>query len=172
MAACIDCSRAWLGLNKVVHCPSICHALQVKYIAVSGMPILIRETHYDPCSQAKIGGTLRQLGSISYKHNVYCSIRDLSVQMASIDVKAYCASGANAKERWVCCQGNVEVRGPECWKLANELTGIIPKFCPSDCQWTSLTTRCSRVWVLLNRFDWCVPGFLISNSQALDDWIG
>ena len=61
MAARIDCSRARLGLNKVVHCPSICHALQVKFIAVSGMPILIRETHYDPCSQAKIGGTLRQL---------------------------------------------------------------------------------------------------------------
>ena len=29
MAARIDCSRAWLGLNKVAHCPSICHALQV-----------------------------------------------------------------------------------------------------------------------------------------------
>jgi len=80
MAAPIDCSRAQLGLNKVAHCPSICHALQVKCIAMSGMPIFIHETHYDPCSQAKIGGTLRQLD----KRNVYCSTRNLSVQMAGI----------------------------------------------------------------------------------------
>ena len=80
MAARIDCSRAQLGLNKVAHCPSICHALQVKCIAMSGMPIFIHETHYDPCSQAKIGGTLRQLD----KRNVYCSTRNLSVQMAGI----------------------------------------------------------------------------------------
>jgi len=45
MVARIDYSRARLGLNKVAHCPSICHALQVKFIAVSGMPILIRKTH-------------------------------------------------------------------------------------------------------------------------------
>ena len=63
MAARIDCSRARLGLNKVAHCPSICHALQVKFIAVSGMPMLILETYYDPCSQAEVGGTVRQLGS-------------------------------------------------------------------------------------------------------------
>ena len=49
-------------------------------IAMGGMPTLIRKTHYDPCSQAKIGGTLRQLD----KRNVYCSIRNLSVQMAGI----------------------------------------------------------------------------------------
>jgi len=49
-------------------------------IAMSGMPTLICKTHYDPCSQAKIGGTLRQLD----KRNVYCSIRNVSVQMASI----------------------------------------------------------------------------------------
>jgi len=48
--------------------------------AMSGMPILICETHYDPCSQAKVGGTLRQLD----KRNVYCSTRNLSVQMAGI----------------------------------------------------------------------------------------
>ena len=59
LAARIGCSRARLGLNKVAHCPSICHALQVKCIAMSRMSILIRETHYDPCSQAIIGGTLR-----------------------------------------------------------------------------------------------------------------
>ena len=47
---------------------------------MSGMPILICETHYDPCSQAKVGGTLRQLD----KRNVYCSTRNLSVQMAGI----------------------------------------------------------------------------------------
>jgi len=63
MAARIDCSRARLGLDKVAHCPSICHALQVKFIAMSGMPMLILETYYDPCSQAKVGGTVRQLGS-------------------------------------------------------------------------------------------------------------
>ena len=31
---------------------------------------------------------------------------------------------SDAKERWVCRQGNAEVRGSECWKLANELTGL------------------------------------------------
>ena len=77
MVARIDYSRARLGLNKVAHCPSICHTLQVKFIAVSGMPILIRKTHY---SQAKIGGTLRQLD----KRNVYCSNRNVSVQTAGI----------------------------------------------------------------------------------------
>jgi len=48
--------------------------------AMSGMPILTRETHYDPCSQAKIGSTLRQLD----KRNVYCSTWNLSVHMAGI----------------------------------------------------------------------------------------
>ena len=77
MVARIDYSRARLGLNKVAHCPSICHTLQVKFIAVSGMPILIRKTHY---YQAKIGGTLHQLD----KRNVYCSNQNVSVQMAGI----------------------------------------------------------------------------------------
>ena len=31
---------------------------------------------------------------------------------------------SDAKERWVCRQGNAEVRGSECWKLANEFTGL------------------------------------------------
>jgi len=47
MTARIDCSRAQLGLNKVAHCPKplpICHALQVEFSAMSGMPMLIRET--------------------------------------------------------------------------------------------------------------------------------
>ena len=48
--------------------------------AMSGMSVVIRETHYDP----KSGDTLRQLGSISYKRNVYCSTWNLSIQMAGI----------------------------------------------------------------------------------------
>jgi len=73
MVAHIDYSHVRLGLKKVVHFPFICHALQYKLIAMIGMPILINETCYVPYSQDKVGGTVRQLDSISYKRHVYFS---------------------------------------------------------------------------------------------------
>jgi len=62
-----------------------------------GIPMFVHKTCYVPYSQAKVGGTVRQLGSILYERNVYYSTQNLSVQMAGTDVKAYCVSGPMLK---------------------------------------------------------------------------
>jgi len=91
MVARIECSCARLRLKKVAHCPEPlpihlpCLAVYVH--SMDGMPILIHESRYVPYSQAKVGGTVRQLCSISYKRRVYYSTQNRSAQMAGIDVK-------------------------------------------------------------------------------------
>ena len=55
---------------------------------MSGIPLLIHEICYVPCSQAKVGGIVGQFSSILYKRYVFASLtQNLSMQMASRDVK-------------------------------------------------------------------------------------
>jgi len=79
---------------------------------MNGMPILNDEGHYVPYSQAKVGGTVRQLGSASYNRHMYCSTPDRSAQMAGIDVKeTYCVSRAVQKSDESVVESGY-VRGP------------------------------------------------------------
>ena len=103
MVARIECSCAWLRLKKVAHCPNPLPThlpcLAVYAHSMDGILILIHETRYVPYSRAKVGSTVRQLGSIS------CVLLDPEskhtdgLHRCQRDV-LYFQSGA--KERWIC----------------------------------------------------------------------
>ena len=78
--------KQWLAI--LTHHPSIPHALQHKFISMSGMPVLGCEICDFPDSYTRVPVIGCQHCSISYKcHACVCFTQNLSAQMAGVGVE-------------------------------------------------------------------------------------
>jgi len=114
-----ETQNSGLSFQPISH-PSVIHC------GIS-MPVLSYEICYVPHSQVKIRGIIWQLGSILYKHHVYCLTQNLSIQMASVDVKglhSVCGlvpKGNRSIIGIILSQNNKRATYPGHWKLTRKL---------------------------------------------------